>query len=119
MKRANSYRYNVLLVKDDVGKSKPNTRRLPDQEFSYGKPEIRDIEDAGQGKYHSYAQLDTNTIENMLTPFFLTSGITMELFTTQRDRNLGQRLQTAQQICHPPVSHHLTCKLHLHFHHPY
>ena len=51
MKRANSYRYNVLLVKDDVGKPKPNTRKLPDNEFYYGRPEIRDIEDAGAGKW--------------------------------------------------------------------
>lgn len=50
MKRANSHKYNVLLVKDDVGKAKPFTRRLPHEQFVYGKPEIRDIEDAGQGK---------------------------------------------------------------------
>ena len=30
---------NVLLVKDDVGKSKPCTVRLPPQGFVYGKPE--------------------------------------------------------------------------------
>ena len=46
MKRAGSYRYNVLLVKDDIGRPKPNTRRLPKDDFSYGKPEIRDLEDA-------------------------------------------------------------------------
>ena len=50
MKRANSYRYNVLLVKDDVGRPKPNTRKLPPNYFTYGKPEIRDIEDATAGK---------------------------------------------------------------------
>ena len=47
MKRLNSYKQNVLLVKDDVGKSKPSTRRLPDGKFTFGKPEIRDPEDAG------------------------------------------------------------------------
>ena len=71
MKRANSYRYNVLLVKDDVGKPKPNTRRLPDQEFSYGKPEIRDVEDAGQGKTNTRILLDSNT-KRILIRFFLT-----------------------------------------------
>ena len=28
---------NVLLVKDDVGKGKPATFKLPDKSFSYGK----------------------------------------------------------------------------------
>ncbi len=50
MKRANSYRYNILLVKDDVGKPKPNTRKLPPNCFTYGRPEIRDLEDASAGK---------------------------------------------------------------------
>ena len=53
MKRANSHMQNVLLVKDDVGKAKPFTRRLPNEEFVYGKAEIRDVEDAGQGKSSS------------------------------------------------------------------
>lgn len=52
MKRFNSYKSNILLLKDDVGKPKPNTRKLPGSTFTFGKPEIRDPEDAGQGKYH-------------------------------------------------------------------
>ena len=47
MKRFNSYKQNVLLVKDDVGKAKPCTRHLPSGRFTYGKLEIRDAEDAG------------------------------------------------------------------------
>lgn len=31
---------NCLLVKDDVGKAKPNTRNLPDSNFVFGKPEL-------------------------------------------------------------------------------
>ena len=50
MKRLNSHKQNILLVKDDVGKPKPTTRRLPGNQFMFGKPEIRDPEDAGQGK---------------------------------------------------------------------
>ncbi len=42
---------NILLVKDNVGKSKPSTRDLPGNYFTYGKPEIRDIEGVGDGKY--------------------------------------------------------------------
>ena len=42
--------YNHLLLKDDVGRSKPTTRYLPEESFIYGKPEIRDPEDASQGK---------------------------------------------------------------------
>ena len=30
---------NYLIVKDDVGKSKPTTRNLPDFAFTYGKPD--------------------------------------------------------------------------------
>lgn len=37
MKRANSQAHNILLLKDDVGKSKPTTRRLPRDTFVYGK----------------------------------------------------------------------------------
>jgi hypothetical protein len=49
MKRAASANRNVLLVKDDVGKSKPTTRRMPPSQFTFGKPEIRDNEDAQAG----------------------------------------------------------------------
>lgn len=50
MKRLNSHKYNVLLVKDDVGVPKPCTRKLPTN-FWYGKPEVPDAEDAHRGKY--------------------------------------------------------------------
>jgi hypothetical protein len=39
--------YNHLLLKDDVGRSKPTTRDLPYEEFIYGRPERRDAENAG------------------------------------------------------------------------
>lgn len=39
-----------LLLKDDVGKPKPTTRNLPDISFTYGKPDIKDPEDASKGK---------------------------------------------------------------------
>ena len=50
MKRLNSYKQNVLLVKDDVGLAKPCTRDMPDKKFTFGKPEIRDAEDVRIGK---------------------------------------------------------------------
>lgn len=50
MKRTRGASNNVLLQKDDVGRPKPNTRRLPPETFTFGKKEIRDIEDAGMGK---------------------------------------------------------------------
>jgi hypothetical protein len=37
---------NHLLLKDDIGHSKPTTRFLPNDGFTYGKPEIRDKEGA-------------------------------------------------------------------------
>lgn len=52
MKRLNSYKYNVLLVKDDVGVSKPSTRRLPSCNFTFGKAERRDAEGAAKGRFH-------------------------------------------------------------------
>jgi len=30
----------MLLARDSVGKAKPSTRTLPDQQFSFGKPEL-------------------------------------------------------------------------------
>ena len=50
MKRTKGANYNILLVRDDVGKAKPNTRRMPGNNFTFGKKEFRDIEDAGMGK---------------------------------------------------------------------
>ena len=38
---------NQLLVKDDVGRSKPATRDLPPDGFTFGKPDKRDQEGAG------------------------------------------------------------------------
>lgn len=35
---------NVLLMKDEVGRSKPSTRVLPNPNFTYGKAEIKDKE---------------------------------------------------------------------------
>jgi hypothetical protein len=42
--------FNHLLLKDDIGRSKPTTRALPTGNHTYGKPEIRDKEGAGEGK---------------------------------------------------------------------
>lgn len=41
---------NPLLVKDDIGKAKPATRKLPKGDFSYGKPDVKNAESAGEGK---------------------------------------------------------------------
>ena len=49
MKRLNSHKYNVLLVKDDVGKAKPFTQDLPGEDFAFGKSTIF-CESAGAGK---------------------------------------------------------------------
>ena len=42
-------RTNCLLVKDDVGKSKPFTQRLPAESFAFGKGSVF-TESAGAGK---------------------------------------------------------------------
>jgi hypothetical protein len=38
---------NMLLVRDDIGKSKPYTRALPPDGFAYGRPDKKDQENAG------------------------------------------------------------------------
>ena len=40
-----------MLVKDDVGKSKPSTYNLPSDGFTYGKALPRDKEGANKGNY--------------------------------------------------------------------
>ena len=37
---------NMLLVTDDVGKAKPSTRKLPGDNFAYGKADYQDVEGA-------------------------------------------------------------------------
>ena len=37
---------NQLLVKDDVGRSKPATRDLPPDGFTFGRPDKKDPEGA-------------------------------------------------------------------------
>lgn len=42
---------NCLLVKDDVGRAKPTTRSLPNDQFVFGKPDLlADRETADEGK---------------------------------------------------------------------
>lgn len=44
----------MLLARDAVGKAKPSTRTLPDQQFSFGKPELfEDRETVAKGNYLS------------------------------------------------------------------
>ena len=47
---------NYLIVKDDVGKPKPTTRKLPKEGFVFGKPDQTGAEGAGSicttWKYH-------------------------------------------------------------------
>ena len=87
MKRLNSHKYNVLLVKDDVGRPKPTTRRLPDTQFIFGKAEIRDPENAGQGKQHLTAQTVLTKTCNVY------SDLQMVVFERNSPPTSRQRLQ--------------------------
>jgi hypothetical protein len=40
---------NSLLTKDEVGRSKPSTYKLPQKEFAYGKPLPHDAEGVKEG----------------------------------------------------------------------
>lgn len=41
-------RSNYMIVKDEVGKSKPTTRRLPSFDFAYGRPDQQTEEGAAE-----------------------------------------------------------------------
>lgn len=46
---ATSSSKNVLLVKSDIGKTKISTYNLPSENYTYGKPYIKDKEGAKEG----------------------------------------------------------------------
>lgn len=87
MKRLNSHKHNVLLVKDDVGKAKPTTRKLPRDAFTYGKPEVRDIEDAGMGK-----QPPLPSVTDRVCPFSVTSGLQVAVLVRELNQEARQGL---------------------------
>ena len=41
-------RRNILLLKDDIGKSKPCSFKLPPNGFAFGRAENKDYEGAGK-----------------------------------------------------------------------
>ncbi len=45
---------NLLIIKDDIGKSKPTVRDLPTYGHSYGYAPIPDKEGVGQCMFNSY-----------------------------------------------------------------
>ena len=51
---------NYMLQKDDVGKSKPSTRALPEPEYMYGQTGLKPEE--GVGKRNSYHPFFINSI---------------------------------------------------------
>ena len=112
MKRLNSHKYNVLLVKDDVGRPKPCTRRLPSNAFTFGKAETRDPEDAGKGKPEVQNSL------NKTEPFYLEtnlyclsfSDLIVALLQRVSFAKAGQRLQETEQVGTWHACHHCTRK---------
>ena len=70
-----NHRNNILLVKDDVGKAKPTTVKLPPSGFVYGKPDYKQEPGAGivtgewkghqQSEYPSKNELDFKKINKM------------------------------------------------------
>ena len=49
-----------MLVKGDLGKGKPFTQKLPDENFTYGKPLYRDPENAVDCKNYTTHNLFSN-----------------------------------------------------------
>jgi hypothetical protein len=60
-------RSNCLLVKDDVGRSKPTTRKLPSETHMYGKACPKNIESAGAGNVPYLLVLNLNVLQLLLT----------------------------------------------------
>ena len=104
MKRINSHKYNVLLLKDDVGKPKPNTRRLPDEKFSFGMAIYRDAEDTGQGRS---VDLISNKANHL---FFSYSNLKMALFSGKSAPKPRQRLQKIKQDSIESACYDSSCK---------
>ena len=103
MKRLDSHKHNVLLLKDDVGRPKPSTRRLPGgPNFSFGKAERKDAEGARQGKSRAanVATFDINLLSLIVTSKWQYSRET-ELQRQDKDFKrlnksaIGQRATTA------------------------
>lgn len=59
---------NSLLIKDEVGKSKKTTYKLPSNEIAYGKPLPKDSEGAKEG---SPLSLDFLSLPHMEIPFII------------------------------------------------
>ena len=61
-------KHNVLLVKDQIGKAKPCTFKLPSTQHTYGKPEDRTQEGAGaitsSWMTHNASQMPKKVIPN-------------------------------------------------------
>ena len=72
---------NQLLLKDDVGHSKPTTRALPPDGFTYGRPEIRDKEGASDGKLI----IDVNVCQYQPAGSTTTSVASEALIKTSKD----------------------------------
>lgn len=49
---------NYLLNRDDVGKPRPTTRRLPSMDFAYGHPPNKDPEGVREGNLSQSILLD-------------------------------------------------------------
>ena len=83
--------YNILLVKDGVGKSKPTVRDLPHESFTYGKPEIRDKEGVGDGKLKYLIQKQFHRNGNTI------NIVIFQSLTTTSKHSTNQLLKKEQQ----------------------
>ena len=100
MKRLNSHKYNVLLVKDDVGHPKPSTRNLPNAAFEFGDPVPRDPEDVRKGKL---LLKDANAA---YASFF--SYLCVAIFAEESPQDAGQRFQATKQVSAEQSRHYGT-----------
>jgi len=91
MKRLNSHKYNVLLVKDGIGVPKPCTRRLPSDRFTFGDAVPRDFEDAQKGKSSKRSISQAKVI-------FVFSYFVVAILSAEYAAGSGQGLHATEQV---------------------
>ena len=78
---------NILLLKDDVGRGRGSTHKLPENDHSYGVPNQRDKVGASVCKFY-------------LSLFILQSDLVLADAQHSAEEDNGQRLHETEQNSH-------------------
>lgn len=95
---------NPLLVKDDVGKSKPSCYNLPPEDFSYGRPDLPDYEGAREVTMQWVAHKGESRPVSDVQDFKKLNRAAL------RSRVIDAKAQTSfRRSCSVPLEHHPPC----------